>query len=231
LLALAVPRLGRAHPEFNPTRSNRYVKLSLIGGGAVRVAYTVMIGEVPAAAVRRAADANHDGEVDEKEAAAWAAAVQQSVGTNLAIDVDGARATINWEPPTVGGFTDRRVGPIPFSVDLYGRFPVGRGTHTVRLDDATPIDDLGDSEIRFEEGPGTKILAGWRARDDGKLETHFLFTGPKFSVIEDRSVGFRFSDGEKVKPRAPLPLGIGGALLGAAIAAFFLVRARARRKR
>ena len=55
---------AQAHPEFNQTRTNRYVKLSLVGGGSVRVAYTVLIGELPAAAQRKAADVNADGTID-----------------------------------------------------------------------------------------------------------------------------------------------------------------------
>lgn len=229
VVALAAVASGaHAHPEFNPTRTSRYIKLSLVGGGAVRVAYTVLIGEVPAAAQRKAADINGDGTIDAAEARGWADRLAADVKRGLAIDVDGAPAHLVWDAPVVGGLEDGRLGPYPFSVDLIAHVETGRGKHTVRYDDATPLPEVGDTEVRIEEGPGTALLGAWRARDDGKIQTRFAFTGPKFSVIEDRSIGFRFDDGQSPERRshAVLPLGIAGGLLGAAAMAWWMVRRR-----
>ncbi len=243
-LALVLASSASAHPEFAPTRTNRYVKVSLVGGGALRIAYTVLIGEVPAAAQRRLADANGDGAVSADEARAWADRLAAEVRKGLSLDVDGAPATVTWDPPVVGGFENPAVGPIPFSVDLIGHARAGRvegqarqsgllqgpPAHAVRYDDATPLPEVGDTEVRLEEGPGTKLTAAYRARDDGKLQTRFAFTGPKFSVIEDRSIGFRFTDGgtSPVRRRTPLPIALGGALVGAAVSVWLVARRRKR---
>src|SRR5204863_6499402 len=103
--------------------------------------------------------------------------------------VDGARREVVWEEPIVG-LSDTRVGPLPFSIDLVGRLAVpGPGPHLVRLDDATPIDDLGETEIRIEEGPGTRVLAGWQGREDTGRGLRHVWNGPKFSSLGARSVG------------------------------------------
>jgi len=226
---------GRAdgHPQYSSTLSNRYLKLSLVGGGALRIAYTTMIGEAPAAAARRQADANGDGIVDEGEQHRFADRLAAAIAEGLEIDVDGKRATPAWEPAVPGFGSDRRVGAIPFSIDLVGRVAVpGRGPHVVRVDDATVIDALGESEVRIEEGPGTRVLAAWQGREDGQRVMRFVWNGPKFSVLEDRSVGFRFVDeggGPGVaRRRGPSPIALLAALLGVAAAAFALVRLRRR---
>jgi hypothetical protein len=231
LLALALPAgPAAAHPEFNPTRSNRFVKLSLVGG-AIRIAYTVMIGEVPAAAARRAADRSADGVVDAAEARAWADALAAGVARGLALDLDGRRAAPAWDPPAIGGL-EGPVQPAAFSVDLVGRVPAAPGKHLVRYDDVTPLDDIGDTEIRLEESPGTRIAAAWRGAEDAGRQTTFLFSGPKFSAIEDRSIGFRFADGEPLRRRrrAPLPIALIGMLLGAIVSVVLVRRQRTRRR-
>ena len=228
LWGMAVPS-AHAHPQYSPTRSNRYLKLSLSGGGTVRVSWSLLVGETPAVPVRRAADANGDQRVDERELAGYAARLARSVTESLLIEVDGARREVAWEEPVVG-LSDGRVGPLPFSVDLVGQLPVpGRGPHLVRLDDATPIEDLGETEIRIDEGPGTRVLAAWQGREDAGHVLRHVWNGPRFSSLEDRSVGFRFVD-DRLRPRWRAPLGLAGALLGAVVAVLLATRARRARR-
>lgn len=226
LVGAATP--AYAHPEYAPQRSNRYLKLSLTGGGAVRIAYTVMIGEAPATAARQIADTNRDGTVDDAEQRAAAAQLTATVERGLAITLDGRPARARWEVPAIGGFEDPRVGPIPYSIDLIGRLVTGGGEHTVSIDDATPLDALGDTEVRIEEGPQAKLLAAWQARDDGKVQARFLFRGPKRSGIEDRSIGFRFVDHSTAKPARRLPFALVGSGVAVAVAAYLVLRGRRR---
>jgi hypothetical protein len=220
-----------AHPEFNPTRTTRYLKASLLGGGAVRIAYTVMIGELPALAVRRAMDDNHDGRLDPGEQKRWAEALAARVDQALTVELDGARVHPRWEVPVAGGLEAGKVEPVPFSVDLVARLDAGRGVHTVKLDDATELDQLGESELRIEEGPGARLLAAWQGREDSGKQTRFVWNGPRFSVVEDRSVGFRFDDGAAPPHprRRAYPIALIGAPLGLLIAAVMMARARRRR--
>lgn len=237
-LGLVNPRLASAHASYSPTLSNRYVKLSLGGKGAIRIAYGIMVGEAPATAARTRADRNASGTLDDKEVLAYATGAAEAVQRGLSIDVDGERRTPIWDAP-VPSFGDLRVGPIPFSIDLAGTVRVsGAGPHVVKLDDETALDELGETEVRIEEGPASRVLAAWRGREDGGRQLRFLWNGPKFSVLEDRSIGFRFVDDELAgssrrwwRRPAPLALALAGALGGAIVAAAMLVRSARRRRR
>ena len=222
------PGPARAHPQFAPTGSNRYLKITLLGKGGVRLAYTVLVGEVPALAARKAADANGDGTLDAAEQAAAAARLERLVDEGLLVEVDGARQRPRWEPPTAGFSTDTRVGPIPFSIDLVGRIEPGGGEHRLRLEDRTPLDALLETEIRLEEGPGTHLIGGWQGREDGGRQSRFLFQGPAPSALTDRSVGFRYVDASATRRRRPLPIALGAILVAAATAMLVLRRARRR---
>jgi hypothetical protein len=234
----ALPFLGltataAAHPQFSPTGQNRYLKVTLVGKGEIRLAYTLMVGEVPALRARKGADANGNGQVDPSEQQTAANALREAVSRGLSVEVDGARRPIHWEPPTPGFSTDTQVGPIPFSIDLIGRVATGGGEHRIRLDDATPIEDLGETEIRLEEGPGADLVAAWQGREDNGRQVRFLFQGPKFSLLEDRSVGFRFIDHTVKRRQRPLPMALVGIAVSAISAISLIVwfRRRERRRR
>jgi hypothetical protein len=183
-----------AHPEYAPSTVNHYLKVDLISAAELRLAYTVMVGPAPAAALRKAVDANADGRLDAAETRALGERQRAAVAAGLIVDVDGKRATLAFETPDVGLAGDE-VAPSPLSVDLVARVALGSaGRHRLRIDDATADPQLGESEVRVEESPATRLVASHRGsssdgeRDGGKRETGFLFRGPRFSALEDRSI-------------------------------------------
>jgi len=99
--------------------------------------------------------------------------------------------------------------------------------HTIRLDDTTSEPQLGETEIRVEESPSTRLVASHRGPPEnnaGDKEPRFLFKGPKFSALEDRSITIVFAApaAPPAKPAPPrrrfpwfvLPLVLAGALVG-----------------
>ncbi|HEX6839668.1 MAG TPA: hypothetical protein VF334_23985, partial [Polyangia bacterium] len=159
-----------AHPEFAPSTVNRYVKIDLVGPDELRLAYTTMVGPAPAAAWRRAADGNANGLLDASEQKSIGARVEQAVLAGMSLTVDGKRVVPAFEAPTVG-LMGNEVGPSPFSVDLVARIPlVHAATHTVRFDDQTPEPLLGETEIRVEESPTTRLLASHRGPEGNEKE-------------------------------------------------------------
>jgi hypothetical protein len=209
-----------AHPEFNPSVTNRYLKFDLVSPTEIRFVYTVLYGAAPAAALRAAADANGDGRLDDAESRTLGARVAALVGGGLALDLDGRRIAPAFEEPAVG-LVGAEVGPAPFSVDLVARLPfAATGEHTVRFDDTTPLPLLGETEVRIEEGPGTRLIVAHRGAEGSERETRFLFRGPKFSVLEDRSITFRFgasgvpaTKATGTRARWPFPVAAGLSIL------------------
>lgn len=192
VVCLLIATAARAHPEYAPSTVNHYVKLDLVAPDELRLAYTVMVGPAPAAAWRRAADANHDGTLDDAETGAIGARARAAVLAALSLTVDGKTVVPAFDAPAVG-LAGSEVAPSAFSVDLVARVPLaGAPPHTVRVDDATSESQLGEIEVRVEESPSTRLLESHRGPSGSEKETRFLFRGPKFSALEDRSISLRF---------------------------------------
>jgi len=221
-----------AHPEYAPSTVNRYLKIDLVGPNELRLAYTTMVGPAPAAAWRRAADENANGLLDADETRAIGKKVEQAALVGLALTVDGKRVVPAFDAPTVG-LAGNDVGPSPFSVDLVARVPLPPAPeHTLRIDDTTPEPQLGESEIRVEESPTTRLITAHRGPPDGastEKQTRFLFRGPKFSALEDRSISVVFA-APATPPPPPARRGRGApwfmlpALAAAALAAWWMMR-------
>jgi hypothetical protein len=226
---------AEAHPEFAPSTVNRYLKLDLVAPDELRLAYTTMVGPAPAAAWRRAADADADGKLSAAEQRALGERAQKAVLAGLSLTVDGKAVTPAFDAPTVGVAGDE-VAPSPFSVDLVARVPLaGAGPHTVRLDDATPEPQLGETEVRVEESPATRLIAAHRGPSGDEKELRFLFRGQKFSALEDRSITVVFGAAAPAtasQTRAPAPsLRAGWLAALAAVAGLLVVIAGLLRKR
>lgn len=215
LLVLLWVSNASAHPEYSPTTVNRYLKLNLVSPTRLRLAYTLMFGPAPAAAARKLADSNGDGRLDDRETTALGGRLQKEVTANLDLRVDGERIKVAFESATVG-LPMREVSPEPFSIDLVAFVPLfGRGPHVVRIDDTTPLPQLGETEIWIEEGPTTRLLAAHRGDSGSDRETRFVFSGPKWSLLEDRSVTLKFGEiGPPPEPQRQTWM-VGGLLLAA----------------
>jgi hypothetical protein len=206
LTLIAVNSVGgtaRAHPEFNPLTINRYVKFDLLSGDELRLAYTVLFGAAPAEAARREFDANHDGRLDDAETRALGESLKKEVLGGLALTVDGARVVPAFAPPAVG-LAGAEVAPSPLSVDLIARIPLSAAReHLVHFDDATPFPSLGETELRVEESPATRLVSSHLgAGESAGKQSRCLFRGPNFSALEDRSSTVRV----RAAPPAAIPI-------------------------
>jgi hypothetical protein len=191
-LFLVATGRANAHPEFNAVTTNRYVKIDLLSGEELRLAYTIMYGAGPAYAERKSADTNGDGRLDEAETRALGEKVRAFAQKSLKLTVDGQAVAPELEAATVG-LAGPEVAQSPFSVDLQARIRCpGRGPHLIVLDDALEPPQLGETEIRIEESPSTRLLEAHRGPGPGPRENSILFRGPRFSALEDRSVTVRF---------------------------------------
>jgi hypothetical protein len=218
-----------AHPEFNPVTTNKYVKVDLLTGHELRLAYTVMYGDAPAAAARKEGDANSDGRIDDAEAKAMGEALLRRVQAAVTLTIDGKPVALAFEAPQVG-LMGAEVAPAPFSVDLTARVQApGAGPHQAVFDDHLEPPTLGETEIKIVESPQTRLTAAWRGAAGSGREPRHVFRGTRRTSLEDRSITFSWEGTTPVAPpvgsrTAAWPLLAGAAVLVAAVVGFVLYR-------
>jgi hypothetical protein len=207
-LLLTVTILGgqaAAHPQFALATVNRYSKLVLLPRGQVRLTYVLMVGDVPAMALRQGADTDRDGKLSEAEGAALARGLRDRVQQGVSLRLDGRPVPVIFEEPVLG-LAGEAVAPSAFSVDLTMTLPAPPGReHELRYDDQAAIGPVGEVEILLEESPTVRLLAGWQgeARGQQTRTTRFLYQGPPASSLTDRSVGLRFLEAAPAPAPAP----------------------------
>jgi hypothetical protein len=224
-----------AHVGPSVDDNNRYIALTPLGD-RVRLAYTVIFGEVPGATERAAIDANHDGAISEAEGHAFGVALAAKVAAALDLELDGAKYSPHWSAIDVTLGTPQ-VAAGTFAVDLvaYACFAKPRGRHHLLLRDRFAI------AARVEDSPGVTVE---RARvgtlDDDNHDFRFAGAdGPLaddgFDVVVvagDRSVVAPDADCPAVASAHErsliLPIALAGA---AALAAASWLFVRSRRKR
>lgn|GEM_PF-2853811 len=200
-----------AHPEFNPTHTNRYLKITVLGD-ELRLVYSVLYGQGPAAAALRAADLDANGRVDGDEAGKLGAALRNRVLAGLSLSVDGQPAKLELETPTIGflgGTAETEVAPNPFTVDLVARVRLPKQPqHALVVDDRTELADLGENEVHIEDGPNAELIGTARGVLPAQptRETRFVFVGARQSVIEDRSISARWRHKAATSAQTPSSL-------------------------
>lgn len=207
--ALSLGGKAWAHPETTPTLVNRYVTLAVHGQQA-EVSVTLLYGEQPALSLRRRADGNGSGDLDQAEmrrleeesgadSAAW---------LDLTLD-DRALPFVGTSKVDLGG--DQKVASSPLVVEVHMRVSLTRAAHSFRLTPARQLLLLGETEVSCALGPGWSLR---QAATGSPAERSHKAVGPLplgWSVVFDLGPGL---------PRArERSTGIVLVLLGAAGAA------------
>jgi MYXO-CTERM domain-containing protein len=189
--------VAEAHPEWSPIRVNRYAKIVLAEPGHVRLIYTLLYGDGPALPLRKSADANADGRIDEREKALLGARAEGWVDAGLHLTLDGHAVPLKASTIDVGLAGDA-VSPQPLSIDLVYALDAPAGPHVLVLDDRVEMPSEGDTEVSLDEPAPTRLLAAYqgRARSEKRVTRVFTFRGPRFSVLEDRNVTIEFQTGD-----------------------------------
>ena len=230
LVLLVASSRTAAHPEFTPLETNRYLKVTLVDANRVRLAYTLMHGNRPALAVRRAMDGNHDGHVSPEEARQTASAEAPRLAAGLHLELDGRPVHLSFGEPEVGLVGDA-VAPDPLSIDLVAFVALAPAPeHRLRIESAEARAATGETEVRVEEGPGTRLLESWRGADRApaaRPQTVFLFRGPPRTSLEDRSISIRWAT--PLAPRTAAGWWIAlGALVALGTVSILVLKRRAR---
>ena len=204
-ITLLAGGLAHAHVQPSVDDNNRYIKLTPLGD-RVRIAYTILYGEIPGARERARIDTDHDGVISEAEAGAFANRIAGEVAAALQLDIDGAARKVAWDETTMSVGTPQ-VAAGTFAVDLvmYACLPGARGRHRVGLRDNFRVPSPGEVEVLIEDVPGVTIeRAHVGAVDD---PTHDLWLPPPGAGLADDGLELVFVAGD----RAPIAGGCAAA--------------------
>jgi hypothetical protein len=193
---LCASSVARAHPEWSPLRVNRYTKIVLADAGKLMLVYTLLYGEGPGLAVRKSADVDANGHIDERERSALGALAQAAVRNGLKLTLDGAPIAPALDGVDVGLAGDD-VAPDPLSIDVRYHIDARAGAmHELVIDDRVEVPNEGDTEIVVEVQGPTELRAAFHGSAPTKAaaprDPLFTFRGPRFSALEDRRVTLRF---------------------------------------
>lgn len=215
LASVLLGGLADGHPQFALSTVNRYATVILNPSFGARILYTFMVGDVPAHSLRRQADKNGDGTLDEQEQAGLAQTLKSQL-PDLEVQLDGNKVPLTFVAPPLS-LPDPRVSPLAFSFELSAPLPLSGdlkqgGERLLRVDDRINLPPIGDVELRVEEGPGIRVLASWigtqpppvtAAAATEKKPPQLLFAtqGPPRSSLSDRSVSVRFALASQAPPK------------------------------
>lgn len=230
VLGWGTERPARSHPQFALSTVNRYGRLVLRGGDA-RLFYTLMIGDVPAQALRQQADRDRSGSLDAEEQAALAALLAERVRIGVSLSRGGAPIALRWEAAALK-LDKPEVAPTAFPLELGAVFPLDlHQPAELRYEDRVEQAPVGEVELRLEEAPGVRIEAAYEGLTppaQGERRMLFQTYGPPRSSLSDRSVHVRVASLVPPKPPAgeasdPLRGSRTPTLLAAAGAALLLI--------
>ena len=201
-----------AHPQFAISTVNRYGKLVLVSPRQARVFFTLMVGDVPALAMRQQADRNGDGTLDAAEQQGLATQLRTRVARGVHIYRGEAEVPLPWDTAALQLDNPAVVGAafayeLSATLPLLGRPPgVPGGTPSkglvdeLRYDDRVELEPIGELELRIEEGPGLRVLQVQSslitpspAGNPAPPQLLIQWSGPPRSSLSDRSIQVRFT--------------------------------------
>lgn len=171
----------------------------LTGRAQAHLFYTLMIGDVPASALRQQADRDQNGRLDDAEAEALATTLRARVGDGVKLHGPEATAALRWESHTLT-MPQREVAAVPFSLELTATFPTPAHAGppvALSYEDDVALPPPGEVELRIEAAPAVRIFAtaigsGPPALHEGFPQLVFLGEGREAGFAEGRAVKIRY---------------------------------------
>lgn len=215
------PGTVQAHPQFALSTVNRYGRLVLLPHRLI-LDYSLMIGEIPAQAHKRAADRNEDGQLDEAEQAQLRTLLQRTIERDVHLQLDGKPLSLRWSCQPLA-LRSTRMEAAPFALEMSAEAELDNTPqpHQLIIDDRADLPPVGEVELRVEESPFLNILlthaGSTTASQDsaksapdpviGPARVQLLFRqfGPPRSLLSDRSVTIHFQRRQTESVQRPKP--------------------------
>ena len=209
-----------AHPQFALSTVNRYGKLVLVNPRQARVFYTLMVGDVPALALRQQADRNGDGNLDDTEQQGMAILLRTRIADGVQIYRGETTVLLPWEAAALQ-LENPAVAAKAFAYELSATIalsdrdqqPPGSAAPTppfaeLRYDDRVELAPVGELELLVEEGPGMRVLQVQSSllvppTPGSPPQLLIQWSGPPRSSLSDRSVRVRFTAATPAAKRRP----------------------------
>jgi hypothetical protein len=178
-LLLLMTVTSSAHIAPSTTDNNRYLKVSTYAT-AVRLSYTVFIGEEPGALARKSIDTDRSGTLSDVEAMVYGQHLADEIAASLQVSIDGVVQKVDWSEKSVG-LGNESVAAGAFSVDLVAWFCfAGNSTtnkaHALLIRDSHQLAKLGETEVRIDNQPGAAI-SDIHIGDAQSVDGDFRFAG------------------------------------------------------
>jgi hypothetical protein len=175
-LLLLMTVTASAHIAPSTTDNNRYLKVSTYAT-AVRLSYTVFIGEEPGALARKSIDTDRSGTLSDAEAMVYGQRLADEIAASLQVSIDGVVQKVDWSEKSVG-LGNESVAAGAFSVDLVAWFCFADGNkpHALLIRDGHQLAKLGETEVRIDNQPGAAI-SDIHIGDAQSVDGDFRFAG------------------------------------------------------
>ncbi len=154
------PSAVRAHAQYKPFSLNRYLEINCTGEG-LELSYSVTVGDIPALELRKRADDDSNGVLDEKEREKLSSWMVGLVKKGLQLTLDDRTLAPRWSIDPQWG--DERVSVYsPMRFVLRGRVACGLGSHLLLVHDRSRMPALEQTELLAKAGPHCPDMRAYR---------------------------------------------------------------------
>lgn len=219
--ALCLGGKAWAHPETTPMLVNRYVTLTVHQQRA-EISVALLYGEQPALSLRRRADGNGSGDLDQAEIRRLEEELMADAAGWLNLSLD-ERAVPFEGTLEVDMGADQEVAASPLVVEARMMVRLTKATHSFRLTPARQLPLLGETEVSCALGPGWSLLPAATGMPAARSHKAVGPLPPGWSVVFDLGRG-----SPRASERSPAIVMV---LLGAAGAVGYLAWDRRMKKK
>lgn len=224
-LAPSAPR-AHAHVGHVILRAERYLKLDATDADT-RLVVSLTLGPEEGRRVLASADADSDGEVSAAESEAYLAEWAAGLRTEIPVDVDGARAELEW----TDGWLEP-IGPVvrtPLTLELVAHLPTAGMEHVVTFRDEMVRREVYDrTDIAFRGHQGAELVRSGIGESPEGIEEDLGLSGLERAEVFTARIRYPRRTWLSTLPRTWLAAGGGGIALVVVVIAAVASRRRRR---
>ena len=162
-----------SHPNHGPSLGERYFKLD-VREDSVRVVYGLTYSARHGDGVRRDADKNRDGQIDETEARGLGEVYRQKVSSDVTLSIGGQPKQLTWSQPYLGQVAGP-IGPGIVTIELTAEAELGTGAQVILLDDRAEFTGIYRSTATTSIAPEVELTKSGRGAEPRGRERRIVY--------------------------------------------------------